>query len=146
MTAKAKTNSATKKSPQNNLKKGEGLLMVVDDEPIMRKLAVNVLQNCGYDVIAAEDGDKALEFFKLHHPQIKLVILDLLMPNKSGKETYIEMKQIQPDVKVLLISGAKRDVRIKELLKMGINGFIEKPYTFSQLSGTVHKLIYKVQE
>ena len=140
---KAKTNAGNKKGPQEKLKKGEGLLLVVDDEPIMRKIAVNVLQNCGYDVIAAEDGEKALEFFKTHYQQIKLVLLDLLMPNKSGKETYIEMKQIHPDVNVLLISGAKRDIRIKELLEMGVKDYIEKPYTFPQLSRTIHKLIYK---
>ena len=131
------------KGPQGKLVKGEGLVLVVDDEPIMRKIAVNVLQNSGYDVLAAEDGDKALEIFEKKYQKIKLVLLDLLMPNKSGKETYIDMKKIQPDVNVLLISGAKRDKRIQELLKMGVKAYIEKPYTFPQLSQTVYNLIYK---
>lgn len=131
------------KKPSQKLTKGEGLVLVVDDEPIMRKIAINVLKSCGYDVIAAESGFKALEIFEKHHPNIKLVLLDLLMPKKSGKETYIEMRQIQPDVNVLLVSGAKRDIRIKELLKMGVRGYIEKPYTFFHLSRVVHKLIYK---
>jgi two-component system cell cycle sensor histidine kinase/response regulator CckA len=143
MTVKAKTNAKAKKNSQEKFKQGEGLLLVVDDEPIMRKIAVNVLQNCGYEVVAAEDGEKALKLFKTHHQQIKLVLLDLLMPNKSGKEIYLEMKQIHPDVNVLLISGAKRDVRIKELLEMGVKGYIEKPYTFLHLSRMVHRLIYK---
>jgi response regulator of citrate/malate metabolism len=53
------------------------------------------------------------------------------------------MRQIQPDANVLLVSGAKRDPRIKELLKSGVKGYIEKPYTFFRLSRVVHKLIYK---
>ncbi len=135
-------NTEQKKPPQQFIK-GEGLVLVVDDEPIMRKIAVNVLKNCGYDVIAAENGFIALEIFEKHHHDIKLVLLDLLMPKKSGKETYLEMRQIQPDVNVLLVSGAKRDTRIKELLKLGVRGYLEKPYTFFHLSRLVHKLIYK---
>ena len=131
------------KKPAQQFIKGEGLVLVVDDEPIMRKIAINVLKNCGYDVIAAENGFKALEIFEKQHPQIKLVLLDLVMPQKSGKETYLEMKQIQADVNVLLVSGAKRDIRIKELLKMGVRGYLEKPYTFFHLSRLVHQLIYK---
>lgn len=135
-------NTEQKKSPQQFIK-GEGLVLVVDDEPIMRKIAINVLKSCGYDVMAAENGFKALEIFEKHHPNIKLVLLDLIMPQKSGKETYLEMRQIQPDVNVLLVSGAKRDKRIKELLKIGVRGYVEKPYTFFHLSRLVHKLIYK---
>lgn len=133
--------TAKKKVPLGVLAKGEGLILVVDDEPIMRKIAVNVLQNSGYTVMAAEDGNKALHIFKQHYRDIKLVLLDLLMPDISGKETYIEMKKINPDVCVLLVSGAERDKRIKELLKMGVKAYIEKPYTFPELSQLVFKLL-----
>lgn len=135
-------NTEQKKPPQKFIK-GEGLVLVVDDEPIMRKIAINVLKSCGYEVMAAENGFIALEIFEKHHHDIKLVLLDLIMPKKSGKETYLEMRQIQPDVNVLLVSGAKRDTRIKELLKLGVKGYLEKPYTFFHLSRLVHKLIYK---
>ena len=138
-------NTEPKKPPQQFIK-GEGLVLVVDDEPIMRKIAVNVLKSCGYDVLAAEDGFIALEIFEKQHTDIKLVLLDLIMPKKSGKEIYLEMKQIQPDVNVLLVSGAKKDIRIKELLKMGVKGYLEKPYTFSHLSRLVYKLIYKKEK
>ncbi len=129
--------------PPKKLAKGEGLVLVVDDEPIMRKIAVNVLENSGYDVMAAEDGDKAVEIFKNHHHEIKVVLLDLLMPKKSGKDTYLEMREIQPDVDVILITGAKNDKSIQEILQLGIKGFIEKPYTFPQLSHEVFNIIHK---
>lgn len=134
-------NTEQKKPPQKFIK-GEGLVLVVDDEPIMRKIAVNVLKSSGYDVIAVENGFKAMEIFEKQHTDIKLVLLDLLMPQKSGKEIYLEMKQIQSDVNVLLVSGAKKDTRIKELLNLGVRGYLEKPYTFFHLSRLVHKLIY----
>lgn len=132
-----------KKITEDGLIKGEGLVLVVDDEPIMRKIALNVLGNSGYDVITAENGEEAIKCFKQRQKDIKLVVLDLLMPDKSGKETYQELKQIQPDVNVLLMSGTKEDERVEELLKIGVKGFIEKPYTFPQLSLAVYNMIYK---
>lgn len=122
---------------------GEGLVMVVDDEPIMRKIAINVLQNSGYQVIAVSSGEEALEVFKLRHHEIKLVLLDLLMPGKCGKETFFDLKSVDPYVKVLLISGAKKDNRIDLLLKSGVAAYVEKPYTFPFLSRVVHDTIYK---
>ena len=122
---------------------GEGLVLVVDDEPIMRKIAVKVLHNSGYQVISVASGDEAVEIFRSRHKEIKLVLLDLLMPDKCGKETYFDLKTIQPDVKVLLITGAKKDDRIDLLLNSGVIAFIEKPYTFPFLSQQIHNAIYK---
>lgn len=121
---------------------GKGLILVVDDEPIMRKIAVNVLQLSGYDVISACDGIEAVEIYKKQHQQIRLVLLDLLMPNKAGKETFMEMAAIDPTVRVLLVTGAKRDHRVEELLHMGVKGYIEKPYKFLRLSEAVFDAIY----
>ncbi|MGE5341931.1 MAG: response regulator [Candidatus Omnitrophota bacterium] len=129
--------------PPKRLVKGQGIVMVVDDEPIMRKIASNVLEKSGYEVIVAENGDQAIELFKQHHNEIRAVLLDLLMPQKSGKETYLEMKQIQPDVNVILITGAIKDKRIDEVLELGVKGYLEKPYTYPQLSRAVFNLIGK---
>jgi len=130
------------KKSENGMVQGEGLVLVVDDEPIMRKIAINVLENSGYAVISAQGGEEAVAIFKEKHQQIKLVLLDLLMPFVCGKDAFFEMKQIDPQVKVLLVSGAKRDKRIDELLKAGVKGFVEKPYTFEYLSKKVFESIY----
>lgn len=127
---------------KDGLVKGKGLVLVVDDEPIMRKIAVNVMQNSGYQVLVAESGKLAIEIFKQYQPKIKLVLLDLLMPEISGSETFREMKKIHPDVNVLLVSGAKSDKRIQVLLAQGAKGFVEKPYTFPQLSRAAYDAIY----
>ncbi|MCP4213279.1 MAG: AAA family ATPase [bacterium] len=130
-----------KKTVEEDMVEGQGLILVVDDEPIMRKIALKVLKDSGYEVIAAKDGQEGVEFFEKHLPRVKLVLLDMLMPKKSGKETYIEMKKLDPGIKVLLTSGFREDERVEEVLALGVNGFIEKPYTFTQLSKAVHEVL-----
>ncbi len=120
---------------------GEGLILVVDDEPIMRKIAVKVLEDSGYEVISAADGAEGVDVYKKKCHEIKLVLLDMLMPKKSGKEAYIEMKAFNPDVKVLLTSGFSDDERVEEAIRLGVNAFIEKPYTFVELSRAVHHVL-----
>jgi len=132
------------KGPQK-LKKGTGLILVVDDEPIMRKIAMNALEKSGYDVMDSEDGDKAIEIFKEYHQNIRAVLLDWLMPKKSGKETFQEMKAIQPDVKAIVITGIKKEKCLQEIMELGIKGYIEKPYTYPQLSNEVYKVLKKPQ-
>jgi len=118
---------------------GKGLILVVEDEPIMQKVATRILQDAGYLVITAKDGHEAVGLFEKYHPEIALVLLDMLMPKKSGKETYIEMKKIDPHLKVLLNSGFRKDARIEEAMHLGIKDFIEKPYTKHQLLKAVHQ-------
>jgi len=130
-----------KNTDRGTLIRGEGLILVVDDEPIMRKIAVNVLEGCGYDVIAVEGGDEALTVFKQRPHEIDLVLLDLLMPDLCGKDTFFAMKEIRADIKVILVTGAKKDSRVQVLLDSGVKELVEKPYTFSHLSETVHRIL-----
>ncbi|MCP4151843.1 MAG: response regulator [bacterium] len=120
---------------------GDGLILVVDDEPIMRKIAQRALQTCGFEVMLANDGHEGVELFEKHHEKIKLVVLDMLMPRKSGKEAFQEMRKIDQNLKVLLCSGLKKDHRIAEIVEHENTTFIEKPYTFVQLTNEVFKLL-----
>lgn len=121
--------------------KGVQLVLVVEDEPIMRKVAVKVLKDAGHEVLIAENGEEGVELFEKHHNDIKLVLLDMVLPKKSGKDVYIEMKKIKSDVKVLLNSGFRKDKRVEEILQLGIKHFIEKPYTFDALAKAIHAAI-----
>lgn len=118
-----------------------GLVLVVDDEPIMQRIAVKVLTDEGYDVLVAEDGEIGIQIFKSFSKQIRLVVLDMVLPKISGKDVYLEMKKLNPDLKVLLNSGFKEDDRVKQVLALGVRHFIEKPYSFDQLSKAVKKAI-----
>jgi len=121
--------------------KGQGLVLVVEDEPIMRKIAGKVLKDDGYEVLTAENGRQGIELFKAHYKHIELVLLDMVLPGPSGNEVYLEMKKIDPGVKVLLNSGFKNDRRLTEAFKLGIKHFIEKPYTLEKLSKAIRKAI-----
>jgi DNA-binding NtrC family response regulator len=122
-------------------KRGKGLVLVVDDEAIMRKIAVKVLDDAGFDVITAEDGEQGMELFREHHNKIQLVLLDMVLPKKLGRDVYLEMRDIKPDVNVLLNSGFEVDDAVEELLKLGVKHFIEKPYTFQALSSAIDKAL-----
>jgi PAS domain S-box-containing protein len=122
---------------------GEGLILVIDDEPIMRKIAKKILEDSGYEVITATDGIKGIELYKKHQSDIRLVLLDMQMPQKDGKETYLELKKINEKVIVILTSGFRKDERVEEILALGIKDFIEKPYTFKQLAETVYHALKK---
>ena len=121
--------------------KGDETVMVVDDEKLLRDIAGQILKSCGYDVLYAENGRVAVEMLKSRLNRIDLVLLDMSMPLKSGKETFVAMKALQPDIRVLLTSGFKQDERVSEALSMGVKGFLQKPYTIRSLSRMVREIL-----
>lgn len=120
---------------------GEGKILVIDDEEIIRMATTAMLEECGYEVITASSGNEGIELFGQFSDTIKLVILDMAMPGKTGKETYIDLKNIKPDVKVLLASGYEQDEHVNELLGLGVNGFIQKPFALAEISRKVSETI-----
>jgi CheY-like chemotaxis protein len=120
---------------------GEGLILVVDDEEVMRQTAGSILNECGYSVKMAENGEEAVRVFKKYKNEIKAVLLDMVMPRMSGQQTYIELIKIDKNVKVLLVSGFKQDERVEAILRMGVKGFMQKPYTLAALANKLSQLI-----
>ena len=120
---------------------GEGNILVIDDEELIRMTTKKILQTSGYNVILAESGEEGVEIFRNRHNEIAAVILDMSMPKKSGRDVFYEIKKIDPDVKVLLATGYKHDERSEEIIKSGVKGFIQKPYTIYDLSGAISKVI-----
>lgn len=78
-------------------------ILVVDDEEVMRELVKDLLEDEGYDVLTASDGNEALEMFKKN--RVDVVLTDLIMPNKDGEEEILELRKISPDVKIIVMSG-----------------------------------------
>jgi DNA-binding response OmpR family regulator len=86
-----------------------------------------VLSNAGYHVIEAVDGGDTVKAFKKNKDRINLLILDVIMPKKNGKEVYKEIKKVKPDIKVIFVSGYSADIINKKgILEVGMN-FISKP-------------------
>ena len=126
---------------KQSIKKGEGLILIVDDEKIMRGTAAQILETCGYRTIEAENGKEGVEAYRAGQEEITAVLLDMVMPEMSGKEAYIKLKEINPDIKVILSSGFQQDKRVQEVLILGVNSFIQKPYTLKTLSEAIDKLL-----
>jgi PAS domain S-box-containing protein len=123
------------------VEKGDELVLVIDDEEIVRLTAESILAECGYEVILAGSGREGISIFSTRKNDVQCVLLDMAMPVMSGKEVYLELKKIKPEVKVLLASGFRQDGRVQETLALGVNGFIQKPYSITELSKKIKNLI-----
>ncbi|RKY00183.1 MAG: hypothetical protein DRP55_06175 [Spirochaetes bacterium] len=99
-----------------------------------------MLESIGYNVLTAENGKKGLNIYK-SNIDIDLVILDLIMPVMSGKETFQELKRINKNVKVLIATGYAKEEHLKEVLEQGALGVIQKPFTLERLSAKINKII-----
>lgn len=108
-------------------KGGTETVLVAEDDEAVRKITNELLQRFGYNVIAAVDGEDAIRKFKENKDNIKLLLLDVLMPKKNGKEAYEEIREIQPNIKAIFLSGYMGDLMDKKgILKEGLN-FVMKP-------------------
>ncbi len=118
-----------------------GLILVIDDEKIIRDTASRILEEAGYDVLTASGGDGGLALFRENRDRIDGVLLDMAMPGKSGREVYLAMKEMDPAVRVLLSSGFRQDKRVQEAMELGVDDFIQKPYSMAELVESMEKVI-----
>ena len=126
-----------------NVIKGEGVILLVDDEEIIRSTALEILKELGYEILLAKNGEEGVNMYKKYQERIDLVILDMVMPKMSGKEAFIEIKKINDNAKILMSSGFKFDERVKKVLELGADSFIQKPYTLVKLSKVIYNTLHK---
>jgi signal transduction histidine kinase/ActR/RegA family two-component response regulator len=131
------------KVPTDTLLRGQETVLLVDDEDMILEVGRQMLAKMGYGVLTANSGKGALEIFKKKKNEISLVILDMIMPEMSGGETYDSMRKINPDIKVLLSSGYSIDGQATDILKRGCSGFIQKPFTVTNLSLKLREILDK---
>ncbi len=129
--------------PSEPVLKAAGTILLADDEEIVRGVGQELLEALGYGVLTARDGREAIETFSKHHDEIDLVLLDMVMPNMGGGQAYDRLKEIDPEVKVLLSSGYSIDGEAGEILARGCNGFIQKPYSLKGLSEKIREILGK---
>lgn len=121
----------------------KGLILVVDDEKMVRETVKNMLEQGGYKVITVEDGQKAIDTYKVYKDRIDLVLLDMTMPIYDGEETFRELRRIKPDVKVILSSGYNEQDLMDRFVGKGLAGFIQKPFILSTLLKTIEAVLGK---
>ena len=122
---------------------GTETILIVDDEEMILDVGVQVLKKLGYEVLTASSGIEAIEVYQQNRQEVAMVILDLIMPEIGGGETYDRLKEIDPQVKVLLSSGYSVDGQASEILKRGCDGFIQKPFSIEDLSQKLRQIITK---
>jgi CheY-like chemotaxis protein len=136
-------NKENKTDETNEITKGTGIILLVDDEPMILNVGRKILETLGYTIITAQDGTSAIELYKQSKKSIDLVILDMVMPEMGGGEVFDEIKKINPEVKVLLSSGYSLNGQASRIINRGCVGFIQKPFTIRDISSQLHKIIDK---
>ena len=116
---------------------GSGIVLVIDDEQVVRETARKTLERNGYAVLVAQSGPEAIDIFKRYPGRIDLAILDLNMPGMSGEETLPELRKIRPDLKVVVSSGYSEAEAMRLFEGQQVSGFIQKPYTAAVLAEKV---------
>ena len=123
------------------LPRGGEAILVVEDEKDLREFIVEVLRRQGYKVWEASNGGEAFLFWEKRKETIDLMVTDVIMPGMSGKELADRLQPLQPEMKILYISGYSYEVIAPHgVLMEGIN-FIQKPFTVEGLAGRVRKVL-----
>jgi len=138
---------ASEKSPETEkttpapLLRGSETILIIDDETMLTETGETMLNELGYTVLTANDGITGIATYTEHHQKIDLVILDMIMPKMSGNATFTQLKEIDPEVKVLVSSGYSINGKASDLLKRGCRGFIQKPFNLMELSKKVREAL-----
>ena len=133
--------AAVKIETRRGVVKGNGTILLVDDEDIIIEVGEKMLGCLGYRVIIARSGTQAVEIYQRRYQDIDMVVLDMIMPHTSGFETYTRLKEINPLVKVLLSSGYRDRGQAGEIVERDAQSFIQKPFDLSQLSQKIASML-----
>ena len=120
---------------------GSEMILLVDDEEMVADIGKDMLEKLGYKIVVATGGNEAIKLLKTIRNQVNLVILDMIMPDMSGGETFNRLRAIKPDVKILLSSGYSLNGQASEIMQRGCNGFIQKPFNMKQISRKIREIL-----
>jgi len=124
-----------------DLQRGEGRILLVDDEELVCKVSSAMLKELGYQVTCFPDGEAAFDYYRDNWRNIDLVILDMIMPKLNGMETYAAMKQVNPEIKAIMASGYSGEKQVEEILQQGVIAFISKPMEHKELASTIARAL-----
>ncbi|MFI5233279.1 MAG: response regulator [Gemmatimonadales bacterium] len=140
-TPAAQAGQAAPEFPAPIVEHGQEVVLVVDDEPGVRRTAARILEHAGFAVLTASDGVEGLALVEEHRSAIALVLLDVLMPRLSGVEALRAMREVMPGLPIVLTSGFTGDGAAERLGKLEFVKFIQKPYRMNDLVAMVRALI-----
>ena len=126
---------------EGGFKSGDETILLVDDEEIIIDVGEKMLNRMGYKVLVASGGKEAIEIVRKEPHLPDLVILDMVMPDMGGGEAFDKLKEIAPDLNVLLSSGYSIDGQATEILARGCKGFIQKPFKINEISIKIREVL-----
>ncbi len=115
--------------------------LIVDDEEIMLDIESFMLQKIGFNILKAGNSAEACRLYEDKKEHIDIVVLDMIMPDENGANTYKRLKKMNLDIRVLVSSGLERDGNIDEILNDGQNGFIRKPFKFEEFTNNIDAML-----
>jgi PAS domain S-box-containing protein len=133
------------KTDQDKMYKGSGKILLMDDEEMIRDFAKDLLENLGYDIVLASDGEEAVRLFQTAQESgepFDAVLMDITVPGgMGGKEAIEEILKIDPDVKAIVSSGYAKDPIMSNYKKYGFTGVVPKPYNAEEMSRELNRIL-----
>ena len=123
------------------LPRGQGTLLLAEDDPQVRTVGARILTRNGFAVLSAADGEEAEALIAQHHDEIRLAVIDVLMPKRNGRQVYESLRARHPGIPVLFCSGYSAEMLPPEIAPTAGVALIRKPYTAEQLIVQVHRLL-----
>ena len=136
--SEAKPRTPTQRIPVTPRRRG--VVLVVDDEPIIRQGTIRLVEQLGLSALSAADGVEAIALYEQHRKDISLVMLDMVMPRLAGPDCFKKLRALG-STPVLIVSGYAEDAAARAMLEAGAEGFLEKPYTASQLGKEIERIL-----
>ena len=122
---------------ENELRGGSETILIVDDHETIWDFLIDVLQKLGYCVLLAENGLDAVEIYRSNPQEIDLVLLDMIMPKCGGHQAFYQIRELDPQAKILLSSGYVSENEVQDILRQGACGFLSKPHRIATVAQAV---------
>ena len=107
----------------------------------MRMTGQTILEEAGYEVLLAENGQQAIALYEQNPDAIDLVILDMIMPVMGGRETFFKLRELKPDLPILISSGFAKESDLKDLYDAGVSGTLHKPFRQTEMSEVIANIL-----
>lgn len=120
---------------------GNETLLVVDDHEMIWEFLTEGLQHLGYSVLLAENGSDAVEVYRENLGRVDLVLMDMVMPKAGGQQAFMEIREMDPNAKILLSSGYVNEEDVRTLLELGACGFLPKPLRLAVIAQAVRDVL-----
>lgn len=116
-------------------------ILLIEDEDIVAMMTTAMLEELSYSVIRCSTAESAYLTYRDRFQEIDAVILDMILPDATGKDVFPQLTRINPGINCIIASGYSEDETVQELLASGVKGFIQKPFKLAQLSGCLASVI-----